>query len=942
MYKTAKNLFLLSIIVAASIVSAISLPQTASAAVAGLYTPDKIKTQARQNALRNSLALCTTYEVTTIGSLGGTISMNTDGGDKRGETVRKSDIAAGNWYYDGDDEPKTRIGYMVDPDNGTVECRNLFKGRNVAKELGFDGNIELACAIGITRTNGSDCEDGTGDFTAATSSRDKIFKAIKAKTGVDGYTKAQLYVLAASTYMTACGGRAVINWDDASTDQKNNTEKYDKIKIVTGTGGIKEVLHTKKNNDGKAFRNLTDGDFSAITENCDWMKDRMNEYASDYAAWVKDGNEAPNGDEAGSNIDQDENEEEEEKTTCAVPGIGWIICPVINNLLAPVVDASYGYVSTLLEVQPLNTAPGTGNALYSAWSAMRDFANVAFVIAFLLIVFSQLTSVGITNYGLKKMLPRLIIAAILVNVSYWVCAIAVDLSNIAGSSMRGVFQGITNGLATPDYSDKQTGEGAAGWVGLSATLLVTAGAALYIGLSALVPALILVLFTILAVFIALAIRQALIILLIVVAPLAFVAYLLPNTEQLFSKWRKLFITLLIMYPIIGLIFGASELASKIVTDAAPSGKDVSDGYTMAFKIMGAMIAVVPLVVVPTMIKGAKAFGGMIGGRMGNVLNNPNKGPFDRVRKGAEGYRKNRQEYRGLKAMNGYRTLPGKGIASRMSTRREAVINNRRAEANRANAAYIANTAETNDSFRTKLAQGGGDGAEMRSLAGAINIQTELEAKEVKAASAVIEHMNLSSDQLNNIAKGNNVEKDGRTLYGSDEATRTAAIQSAVRTGTVGDVESLIQSAGTMSDTQRKALSTSIASSGIDKKATHLGGQTIDDIAQGNVTNEDDLNRVMARAIKGGKYSPEKLADNDKDSLKRMEAVLNAPTASTGLVQGDIDKLRTQANDVQNNDRLKTRVQDSAKPIMDRIKTNTPPPTPPPAPTPPSPPPTPSP
>ena len=600
---------------------------------------------------------------------------------------------------------------------------------------------------------------------------------------------------------------------------------------------------------------------------------------------------------------------DDKKTSCAIDGIGWIVCPIVN-FLAKVVDAAYGIVSSLLTVQPL-LVTGQTKSIYDAWSIMRNFANVAFVIAFLIIIFSQLTSVGITNYGIKKMLPRLIIAAVLVNISYWVCAIAVDVSNILGTSLKGLFDGIGGALALPadKLSPSQTGSG---WEGYAGAILAGAGigvAFLYIGLSALIPILIVVLLAIITVFIVLALRQALIILLIVVAPLAFVAYLLPNTESLFKKWRDLLQTLLLMYPIIALIFGASALASKIVI-ATASG---SEGQKIAIQIMGAGIAVIPLAITPIVMKTA---GGLLN-RFGGVINNPNKGPFDRMRKGAEGYRTNRQEYRKLKALNGYRTLPGRGVTTRQGAIREAVLNNRKTELNRANASYVAGLAEQNDSFRGKLAQGGGEGADTRALAGAINIQAELQAKEVKAASAVIEHMNLSSDQINDIAKGSVVTKDGRTLSGADDATRKAAITEAVSKGTIGDVESVIKSAGTMTSSQHKVLSDAVASNSVAGKATHLAGQTIDDISQGKVTSEEDLDRVMARAIERGKYSAEKIAENDKDSLKRLAGVMGQ--GRTDISAGKLDNLKEQAEKAATDSRISGRITDAQRAYIDQIR-----------------------
>jgi hypothetical protein len=178
------------------------------------------------------------------------------------------------------------------------------------------------------------------------------------------------------------------------------------------------------------------------------------------------------------------------------------------------------------------------------------------------------------------------------------------------------------------------------WAKLASFAVVGAlgiGAALYVTLSALLPALVIALFAILTVFLVLTLRQALIILLIVIAPLAFVAYLLPNTESLFKKWKDLFQTLLLMYPIIGLIFGASALASTVVmTSASASG--ANPAIKIPVQIMGALISIIPLAITPIVMRAA---GGLLN-RFGGIVNNPNKGPRDRLMKLAQGNKDNRQ------------------------------------------------------------------------------------------------------------------------------------------------------------------------------------------------------------------------------------------------------------------------------------------------------------
>lgn len=51
-------------------------------------------------------------------------------------------------------------------------------------------------------------------------------------------------------------------------------------------------------------------------------------------------------------------------------------------------------------------------------------------------------------------------------------------------------------------------------------------------------------------------RQALIVLLVAIAPLAFVAYLLPNTRQWFKNGQKCFRHYSFSFPLVGLVFAA--------------------------------------------------------------------------------------------------------------------------------------------------------------------------------------------------------------------------------------------------------------------------------------------------------------------------------------------------------------------------------------------------
>lgn len=288
------------------------------------------------------------------------------------------------------------------------------------------------------------------------------------------------------------------------------------------------------------------------------------------------------------------------KSTCGITGVGWIVCPVMT-FLADVMDNTFKFLADSF----LSTDPEVfkiGSPTQKAWSIFLSYANVAFVIVFMIIIYSQITSAGIGNYGIKKMLPRLIVGAILVNISYYICQAAIDLSNVLGYSILNLFTTIT-GQVGPGVSLDWNGTIAAVLaIGAAAGLLIALGGSFLIAALLAVAMVVLILLA----------RKAIIILLVVLSPLAFVAYLLPNTESLFNRWRKMLTTVLLVFPIISLVFGASKLASAIIYN--------TDKENMVVKLMALGIAAIPLFVVLPLLKGAMAAVPVIGGKLQGMSN----------------------------------------------------------------------------------------------------------------------------------------------------------------------------------------------------------------------------------------------------------------------------------------------------------------------------------
>lgn len=263
------------------------------------------------------------------------------------------------------------------------------------------------------------------------------------------------------------------------------------------------------------------------------------------------------------------------------------------------------------------------NAAYLIWEKFMVFANIGMIIILLLVIFSQLTGYGIDNYGIKKILPKLIIAAVLINLSFLLCQIAIDLSNIIG---RGLF-GLSNGIYNDVWDElKVAGKiGAGDWIergfGAIFTAIFTAGAGAGAAAGVIVsmvlagplwfiPLIIVVLIGLVAFlifFFLLATRQLLAVILVAVAPLAILCYALPNTQKIFKKWVDLFKAILIVYPVCAGLYGISKLMKLIAYSA--------DGVHIVMVMVAMLMTFLPLYAAPILIKKSLAGFNMIGGML---------------------------------------------------------------------------------------------------------------------------------------------------------------------------------------------------------------------------------------------------------------------------------------------------------------------------------------
>lgn len=174
----------------------------------------------------------------------------------------------------------------------------------------------------------------------------------------------------------------------------------------------------------------------------------------------------------------------------------------------------------------------TGGIVSIGWPLMRDFANVGFVFA--LVVISLATALRYRDYEAKKLLPALIGIILLINFTPVICGLILDPFNILMNFFLSQTSGLNMvNLVVNDMASDVIGEIATFIIGvprfdlmikvpiLICVVLFYAGILLVFGMVFLL-------------------RYIAIWVLVIISPLAFFAFVLPPTRKYFSSWWSMF------------------------------------------------------------------------------------------------------------------------------------------------------------------------------------------------------------------------------------------------------------------------------------------------------------------------------------------------------------------------------------------------------------------
>ena len=349
------------------------------------------------------------------------------------------------------------------------------------------------------------------------------------------------------------------------------------------------------------------------------------------------------------------NSENQNELSCSeqIGILSFIVCPT-TGLLAKGIDALYSTIETFLVIKPITS--DNKSPIYIIWSYIRNVANILFIIFLLLIVYSQVTGLGFSNYNIKKMLPKLIIAAILVNFSYLICQVLVDISNIIGNALKSFLEGIATTAIQNQHPEAKLDEplslydiflAIAG--GTSLTILGGVGIATAVAASG---GLLSILFTLIPIvfagfiavvvgLITISLRQAVVILLTITAPIIFALYVLPNTHKYYLKWKSIFAQMLVFFPAFSFLFGVSKVLGYLFIFSSETPFGV---------IIGIAVQVLPIMFAVKMLSMSKSVLGDVNQALSGVSGKLNKTVSKEFSTAAELARANYQK----------RALEGKG------------------------------------------------------------------------------------------------------------------------------------------------------------------------------------------------------------------------------------------------------------------------------------------
>ncbi len=251
-------------------------------------------------------------------------------------------------------------------------------------------------------------------------------------------------------------------------------------------------------------------------------------------------------------------------------GIGWDLVKAITGspiliavgTIAALVVVLFGalnglIIAALVEITQYNNFINEPS-IRDAWVVVRDLCNMFFILILLVVAFA--TILRIETYQWKKILPKLLIMAVLINFSRTICGLIIDFSQVIMLTFVNAWGGAGNfvdsmkmvnyfmGTATKDF-------GTGNW----SVLQVVAG--MLLGIMFLIISGI-VLLVAMSVFL---MRIVMLWILMVLSPFAFLAAAFPAGQKYATQWWSEFVRYILNGPALAFFIWMALITSRQIT-----------------------------------------------------------------------------------------------------------------------------------------------------------------------------------------------------------------------------------------------------------------------------------------------------------------------------------------------------------------------------------------
>ncbi len=213
------------------------------------------------------------------------------------------------------------------------------------------------------------------------------------------------------------------------------------------------------------------------------------------------------------------------------------------------------------------------------WTITRDLANMFFVL--ILLVIAIATILRVETYGMKALLPKLIIAALLINFSLVIAGAIIDFTQVltnffieSAAGGKNVSVIIMEGLQVHELYEHDDGLALISlktFLGPSIAQLMESAFAVAILMTAV--------FAFCAIGFFLIVRIAILWLLLILAPIVWLLMVIPQTESMWKSWWNSFLKWSFFAPIYAffLYITLTAIQSKVIVTEITEGIELTEG-----------------------------------------------------------------------------------------------------------------------------------------------------------------------------------------------------------------------------------------------------------------------------------------------------------------------------------------------------------------------------